>query len=525
MKSKTAQQAVPVPVPEPHALIPLTVFDRLYYRTTFVMGWLVEGRIDEAALEGALTRLMRRWRILAGRIESFNDKEKHWRVRVPIADIPSNYPTFALTSTVSEIPLSRYIPRLDEIEELTPFRLGSSDSTLHHLFAHPSTPLGYAAFEARVHPLTCWHVAHFPASLSRRGRAYTCIGFSRCGIFDDQGASMILRALAAEMSGTPWRVPPIPNWGVNDNPLQRALDRESNKYQIPLPGDKEYAGFLVLGIVQACKMICSRIWQKVFKGAEPRMHSVRRNLVRDIVEGTRHELREKGYINIPVTDSEIFFAWIISTLYESKIKVLLRGTKDKKIHINTFASFRSFFRSPDYEEPLDTYLFNASIPLPCPTITYEEACIFSVANLARMLAIWRSTFSRTHVLTAYEMLSKSARTYPFNPAADETLTLADVSTHRFAEMDWPRIGARLTLGMARFHATPDDFVWTNTVCIIGRLPDGSVLLDSILGGMPLSRLESKVMHLQAEKVSQGGAVQDGPRQQGHAPDRMVEAAG
>ena len=83
MKGETVQQAAPVPVPEPHALIPLTVFDRLYHRTTFVMGWLVEGQIDAAALEGALARLTRKWRILAGRIEPFNDKVNH-----PIAAAP-----------------------------------------------------------------------------------------------------------------------------------------------------------------------------------------------------------------------------------------------------------------------------------------------------------------------------------------------------------------------------------------------------------------------------------------------------
>ena len=60
---------VPVPVPEPHAVLPLTAFDRLYERTTFVIGWLVEGDIDIAALEGALTRVTRKWRILSGRME------------------------------------------------------------------------------------------------------------------------------------------------------------------------------------------------------------------------------------------------------------------------------------------------------------------------------------------------------------------------------------------------------------------------------------------------------------------------
>lgn len=177
---------------------------------------------------------------------------------------------------------------------------------------HPSTPLGYAAFESRVNPLTCWHLTHFPASLSNNGRAYTCIGFARCGIFDDEGASLILRALAAEMSGIAWNVPPRPNWGVNDNPLQRALDIESTKFHLPLPGDQEYAGFWTLGIVQACKMIYWHVWQRGTKAAEPKIHHMSKNIARDVLDGTRRQLQEQGYGRLPVKDSDIFFSWIIT---------------------------------------------------------------------------------------------------------------------------------------------------------------------------------------------------------------------
>lgn len=74
MKGRADQSLPPIPVPEPHALLPLTVFDRRFDQTTFVIGWLVEGQIDAAALEGALTRLTRKWRVLAGRIESVKNK-------------------------------------------------------------------------------------------------------------------------------------------------------------------------------------------------------------------------------------------------------------------------------------------------------------------------------------------------------------------------------------------------------------------------------------------------------------------
>src|SRR6266550_8558751 len=76
MFSRTTMKAKqrPRPVPEPHALLPLTVFDCLHDRTTLVIGWMVEGKVESAAFEGALTRLTRKWRVLAGRIESVRNK-------------------------------------------------------------------------------------------------------------------------------------------------------------------------------------------------------------------------------------------------------------------------------------------------------------------------------------------------------------------------------------------------------------------------------------------------------------------
>lgn len=82
MKGDAEQQ--PIPVPEPYALLPLTVFDRLHDRTTLVIGWMVEGQVDPAAFEGALARLTHKWRVLAGRIESVRSKVNinHFHCRV-----------------------------------------------------------------------------------------------------------------------------------------------------------------------------------------------------------------------------------------------------------------------------------------------------------------------------------------------------------------------------------------------------------------------------------------------------------
>jgi len=52
------------------ALYPLSAFDVLFERTTFVTGWLVEGTLDSEALAEALKRITEKWRMLAGRLVS-----------------------------------------------------------------------------------------------------------------------------------------------------------------------------------------------------------------------------------------------------------------------------------------------------------------------------------------------------------------------------------------------------------------------------------------------------------------------
>lgn len=58
-----------------HALFPLTVFDRLFERSAFVTGWVVEGTIDVDVVASALKRVTDKWRMLAGRLESIVERD------------------------------------------------------------------------------------------------------------------------------------------------------------------------------------------------------------------------------------------------------------------------------------------------------------------------------------------------------------------------------------------------------------------------------------------------------------------
>jgi hypothetical protein len=81
---------------EPFALFPLTAFDRLFERTTFVTGWLVEGSVDAQALEAALQRVTDKWRMLAGRVQSIKEENVSIR-RIE----PSEFCLFTLLLTCS----------------------------------------------------------------------------------------------------------------------------------------------------------------------------------------------------------------------------------------------------------------------------------------------------------------------------------------------------------------------------------------------------------------------------------------
>lgn len=76
--------------PETQATSPLTLFDVLFERTTFLTGWLVEGTIDTDALSTALSNVTQKWRMLSGRLESVQNQDDVSLYRDHLADRPLN---------------------------------------------------------------------------------------------------------------------------------------------------------------------------------------------------------------------------------------------------------------------------------------------------------------------------------------------------------------------------------------------------------------------------------------------------
>ncbi|KAG6829690.1 hypothetical protein H0H92_003808 [Tricholoma furcatifolium] len=471
--------------PEDYASCPLTAFDRLFERTTFLTGWLVEGVIDTNALAKALTAVTKKWRMLAGRLESMQDEENvtHWRLKIPLGEIPNDYKTFALTTSTNNFPLSHYVT--------TPVPL-ISQSLPNTLFIHPSTPRQYTLWESAKHPVTCWHVTHLPADPANGDKQHTCIGFARShGIFDGMAAAAIMRALVSEMRGEEWAVPPLPPSGFSLNPLQRVLDTEIETYksqggQRP----KDYTGFTDLGVGGAMKQIAWHIRERLWNKADRRILLFPKDVLSFLTNTVRAEIARstEGGTAPEVTTGDILVAWILKTMYS-------HGTSPKSvIHCSNLASFRSLLAAHD--PTMLEYMHNAFVPLPYPNFTVAQLNKYPLPELARILATSRASLTIPHVIASYGAL-ESVTAFPASASANENVVISNVSASRILESDWSPIGAVRTVCGYRYQLTPNELLMTNTVYIAGRLDDGSVVLDISLNKARIDLLAKEVLMLRA----------------------------
>ncbi|KAF9480232.1 hypothetical protein BDN70DRAFT_931898 [Pholiota conissans] len=461
---------------ETYAFFPLTVFDRMFERNAFVTGWLVKGTIDTAALAAALDRVTEKWRMLAGRLQSVKEGEDtKWCLKIPLGPIPKDYPKYALTISTSDVPLSAYvsipIPR-------------TSTSLPLDVFLHPSTPRQYATWESTEHPLTCWHITHFPAS-QNDGAAYTCIGFARGhGIFDGGGAALIVSALVAELRGETWTPPARPpHAGPNPNPVEEVLSREpAGPYS-----RRDYVGYSPLGVGGYVKLIAWHSRERWWRGADRRVVIVPKAVLTHLVERVRDAVRAEDK-ELYISTGDVLVAWVFKTIYSTTINPSML------IHCTNLANFRSLLK--DKVDTAQLYPHNAFIPLPYPVLSIADVQSYSLPTLTKLFSASRHSLSLNHVVEAYRQLQHPV--FPSPPNADETLVVSNVSASRILEADWTPLGVGRTLCGYRYQATPMGVVFTNAVYIAGRLDDGSVVLDVTLNQARFDLLVADIERLEEE---------------------------
>ncbi|KAH9474673.1 Acetyltransferase adrJ [Psilocybe cubensis] len=304
-----------------YAIFPLTVFDRLFERTTFVTGWLIEGTIDTAALVSALQRVTEKWRMLSGRLQSTEQNNSvQWFLKIPLGRLPHDYATFSLTTSTSTTPLSKYVK--------IPIPSVSTSLPLD-VFLHPSTPKSYTVWESSNHPLTCWNITYFPAA-SNGGVDYTCIGFARShGIFDGGGAALVINALVAELNGRDWEVPPLPQAGLNVNPLDDVLARAAQAIQYSTPADA-FPAYTVVGPGGVLKLAASHVKERFWAGADRRIILLPKVVLDTLVEEVRSSLRNGQKTVEHVTTGDVLVAWIFKTVYACKSNMYKKRIKSNQ---------------------------------------------------------------------------------------------------------------------------------------------------------------------------------------------------
>lgn len=417
-------------------------------------------------------------------------------MKIPLGPIPPSYRTYALTSVLSEVPLSHYVAV--PLQRFSP-------SVPHSLFLHPSTPRRYVAWESSSHPLVCFHLTYFPAEGTHP--SHTCIGFARChGVFDGVGAAAVMRAIAAEMKGRDWDIPILPCEGLNMNPVQMAMDWEVAARDRQGQGYPGHGGYSVLGIGGSLKTVGWHVREKWWRGAVQNILILPKRAHDRLIGRVRADLERLSGEPGKVSTGDILVAWLLKvglalfvhfirtySWYGSQVVYSSGTSASRMVHCSNFASFRSILSMHD--DAIQDYPHNAFAPLPYPVFSVGDLNRLRLHELAHCLAVSRLSFSMSDVVSAYHTLSQSPLAMPIHPDTEETLYISNVSASRIMETDWSPFGGQKTICGYRYTVTPTELPLTNAAYISGRLGDSSVVLDVMFSKPRLALLAAEVENL------------------------------
>ncbi|KAF8904242.1 hypothetical protein CPB85DRAFT_1225696 [Mucidula mucida] len=451
------------------ATFPLTPIDASHGESIFITAWLVEGEIDLEAFRSALTRLTNKWRLLAGRLQSYEGLGKNWRIIIPLGPLRPKYQTFTLTISTSEHAAFEPHESLPTVSPSPPL----------NLLIDPGTPRCNQDWERTQDPLTCWHITRLRADPTT-GKSRTAISFSRPhGVLDAAGAAQIVHALTSEMNGQEWTVPTPPKPGMNENPVQKVLDEQEKSGTVALVS---FAGYSDIGIFGVFKSALNVTRKKLFQNLGIHCVILNKAILEYLVQDVRVALAKEGKEEPRVSTGDILTAW------------LWKANEDDNLTINctNLASYRHLL--PDTPE-IQNYPHNAFTPLPYPLYTAADLREFPLPALAHQLMFCRKSLSMFHVLSAQHVFKTALVSAPIHPDADETFFLSNVSSTRILEADWTGVGASRTVCGYRYSLMPRGSPFSNAVLISGRLPDGSVVLDVTLSRARLRSVETELKRL------------------------------
>ncbi|KAJ7640505.1 hypothetical protein DFH06DRAFT_1216200 [Mycena polygramma] len=427
------------------ALLELSPLDNVVSGLSFGTAWLLEGELDLSALANALRRVTEKWRLLAGRIVRVNT---NWFVEIPLQPLAPDHASYSLTNCEAKDPLSSYLS--------LPLALASVPLP-SSLYMPPSLPTCSEQYMERCHPLVSFHATNFPANPedTRRYTVLCCV--LPHGVFDGVGAALVCRAVVAELNDKPWPVPPMPKDGLQRHvldakfktlPLQIGLTNAEPSVRIPAAGP--------------CAMPDPNA------GRISTIILIPRDVFARLVSSVRAQC-----LQVPeVSSGDVLVAWIIKSLYEASSATAAEGPTPTTVNLRLLSSFRHLFPdSPDISESPH----NLFCPFPIPPIPVEACNSKPVPQLAQFLARARRNFCVDDVAQWLRLIQTSAVV-----EQSHTLDISNSSSWRLLETDWSRLGSRGVV--CGYRVLPGlERIGNDSIHMIGRLEDGSVILDTVLG--------------------------------------------
>ncbi|KAF8959162.1 hypothetical protein BDZ97DRAFT_1416727 [Flammula alnicola] len=465
------------------AYYPLTLFDGLAATASIFVGWIVEGQVDVDEIDSKLRRVMVKWPLLAGRIEQ-TDKS-HYRVKIPLGQLPKDYKPFTLTSTVSGSPITDYVklpvPTQSEVLPLS-------------LFMRSNVPLVASHWMARNLPLMQWHLTYF----KRPGQEYTCIGLVIPHLLvDGPGFGVVLQAVEAEMLGQKWDVPPPLHVGENENELQVFLDRlqsdmTGGRTTLELPNPSEYPTVSIQGLWALVTFLVWQIWQWVWHKADRRIMLLPQNAIEKLVDDANNAASREGGGKDHLSTTDVLTAWIYKTVYADETNVTTRTNLCNMDYSRI---------SPDIQTK--NYIHNCFTPRQYPIVTVSELKILPTYVLASWIANAKSEVSLARSMFSYQHLQESAKPsrsfkmmFPMDRInADEIMTISDMSTENVTKFDWTGVGGGRTVCRASKVMINIPVLMANVITIVGEGEDGRTILEVALNARRMKSLEQGVAKL------------------------------
>ncbi|KAG5650795.1 hypothetical protein H0H81_011017 [Sphagnurus paluster] len=300
-------------------LIPLSILDNNAGACDVTLGYVLDS-VNITTLEAAAKRVVEKWRLLAGRIE-WEPTLETWAVRVPVnGDVSSRV---KVTASKLDTPLDAPILPVDKSST----EILACPSLI--FFRHPSTPNNPSSYASSNAPLLSIHITELANC--------TCVGISFPHVlFDAFGLGKIIRALHAELHGTPWSPPPFSEKGIMSETLNELSKDVLDSAEPPAALADLQQGVASIGVRSLISLSVSLTYEHFWQKLENKAVYLGEKVVEKMVRKAKDELKKSG--KSWVSTADILVAWFLKVRLDSyrgvKRPMLMLFVREQTVYAN-----------------------------------------------------------------------------------------------------------------------------------------------------------------------------------------------